>query len=496
MGVVIRQSLINSLSSYAGLALGTLNTLVLYPLAFMPDNTDYYGLIQILLNYTLIVSMFTAVGMPQVIIKFYKRLEEGVRGNLTFFGVVIPIFVIIPISLLIWYFKEPLAAWLTQNPNDEALVGTYLPLLSITVLFNVYFEIFSSVSQAHLKSILPMFLKEIGRRSMITILILLVLLDLIDFNTFVWLFTLLYPTQLLVLTIVLYRKKQLQFTTNFKGLPLKELLDFGLFSFLAFGGDLLLNRIDQFMITKYIDLENLAYYTIAFFIGNVINTPNRASTGITKPLVVNHLEKDDFTGLDKLYKLSSLGLMIASGVLFIAIVPNLIQLYQLLPLQFKGGVLVTIIIATSKLISTSNGINGMILSMSAYYRLTFWTNIALIVCTVVTNLLLIPEYGIQGAAFATMIVIVANNIWKTLFLYFKYKIWPFGRSFLIVFPWMVLVAFSFFKWTQIDISPWIGIPLRAGLGALVFLVPIYLTNLFPQMNGFIKGSLVRIKGKG
>ena len=250
MGIVLRQSLSNSFSSYAGLAIGALNTLVLYPLAFMPEHTAYYGLVQLLLNYTLIISMFTGLGMPQVLIRFYKRLEEGVRGHLTFFALLVPLFILLPLAAAILLFREPLAHWLTQNPEDELLLFRYFPLLTITVLFNVYFEVLASISQVHLRSVLPMFLKEVGRRSVVTVLIGLLLMDWIDLHSFVWLFALLYPIQLIVLAFVLLRRKRIQFSWDWRPLPLRSLLDFGLFSFLTVGGDLLLNRIDQLMIAK------------------------------------------------------------------------------------------------------------------------------------------------------------------------------------------------------------------------------------------------------
>lgn len=496
MGVIIRQSLLNSLSSYAGLALGAVNTLVLYPLAFTPEHADYYGLVQMILNYTLLVSTFTSLGVPQVMVRFHKRLEEGLHSNLGFFGLVVPFLLLIPVAVGIFVFRDSLSVWLTENPSDAGLVGKYLPLLIITVAFNVYFEIFASVSQAHLRSVLPMFLKEVGRRVVASILLLAFLFEIIDFPQFIWMFCLMFPLQFVAILLVLARKKQLKLTWGFGKLPLKALLDFGFFSFLAFGGDLLVNRIDQLMIAKYVNLESVAYYTIAFFIGNVINIPNRASGGIAKPIVVSSLENGKMDELNELYKKSSVGLTLAAGLLFVFIVPNLPQIFTLLPLTFEGGILVTFLIALSKLISTSIGLNGLILSMSPYYRVTLWINIGLLVTTVLTNLWLIPLYGIAGAAIATMIVIVFNNMWKTIFLWSKYKLLPFSRSYLSVLVWIFMVSGLFFYFTQTEVSPWLGIPVRAIVGGLTFLAPIYYFKLFPDLNTFLSNITNRLKKLG
>jgi O-antigen/teichoic acid export membrane protein len=487
MGIVLRQSLSNSFSSYAGLAIGALNTLVLYPLAFMPEHTAYYGLVQLLLNYTLIISMFTGLGMPQVLIRFYKRLEESVRGHLTFFALLVPLFILLPLATAILLFREPLAHWLTQNPEDELLLFRYFPLLTITVLFNVYFEVLASISQVHLRSVLPMFLKEVGRRSVVTVLIGLLLMDWIDLHSFIWLFALLYPIQLIVLAFVLLRRKRIQFSWGWRPLPLRSLLDFGLFSFLTVGGDLLLNRIDQLMIAKYVDLEHLAYYTIAFFIGNVINIPQRASAGIVKPLVVGHLENQRWEELREIYRTSSAGLMVASGLLMVLIIPNLPQLLELLPVSIVGGTTVVVLIASGKFLSSSLGLNSMILSMSSYYRFTLMINVGMIVATVLTNLWLIPRYGIAGAAGATLLVIVLNNIWKTTFVGLKLKLWPFSRSFFWILPWVALCTSVSLLFTQWAIDPWWGIPLRSLLCGSVFLTPVLLFRAVPVLNEWLNG---------
>ena len=295
MGVIIRQSLLNSLSSYSGLALGAVNTLILYPLAFMPENTAVFGLIQMILNYTLIISTFTAFGMPQVMVRFHQRVKEALYGELGFFGIIVPIAFLLPFGILLLVYREPLAFWLTENAEDGELLYTYLPLLVFTAAFNVYFEIFSSISQVHLRSVLPQFLKEVGRRLVATLLLLAFLLDWINTEQFIWLFCLMFPAQFVIMLFVLWRKGQLKLQRSLKGLPLRSMVDFGFFGFLTFGGELLLSRIDQLMIAKYINLENVVFYTIAFFIGNVINTPLRASLGISRPNVSAKIEREEYS---------------------------------------------------------------------------------------------------------------------------------------------------------------------------------------------------------
>tara|TARA_B110001450_G_scaffold206473_1_gene196594 strand:- start:491 stop:862 length:372 start_codon:yes stop_codon:yes gene_type:complete len=63
--------------------------------------------------------------------------------------------------------------------------------------------------------------------------------------------------------------------------------------------------------------------------------------------------------------------------------------------------------------------------------------IFLSIVTFLTNLLLIPEYGIVGASIATTISIIIYNIISFFFLLIKYKMQPFTIGTLIV----ILIAF-------------------------------------------------------
>jgi len=145
------------------------------------------------------------------------------------------------------------------------------------------------------------------------------------------------------------------------------------------------------------------------------------------------------------------------------------------------------LIASGKFLSSSLGLNSMILSMSSYYRFTLMINVGMIVATVLTNLWLIPSYGIAGAAGATLLVIVLNNIWKTAFVGLKLKLWPFSRSFFWILPWVALCTGVSLLFTQWAIDPWWGIPLRSILCGTVFMSPLLVFRAVPVLNDWLKG---------
>ena len=71
-------------------------------------------------------------------------------------------------------------------------------------------------------------------------------------------------------------------------------------------------------------------------------------------------------------------------------------------------------IGLAQLFNISTGVNGAIITNTKYYRFDLYTSVLLAIITVIANLLLIPRFGIDGAAMATAISIFLFNLTRLL----------------------------------------------------------------------------------
>lgn len=94
--------------------------------------------------------------------------------------------------------------------------------------------------------------------------------------------------------------------------------------------------------------------------------------------------------------------------------------------EYASAKWVIIILGAARLFSMSFGINHSILVITKFYRAETFLAILLLVLVVITNLILIPLYGIIGAAIGTAIAITVFNILLYLFIEVKYKLKPFS----------------------------------------------------------------------
>ena len=93
---------------------------------------------------------------------------------------------------------------------------------------------------------------------------------------------------------------------------------------------------------------------------------------------------------------------------------------------YQAGAKVVILVGLGKLIDMAFGPSSEIIGLSKYYWFNLVCVTVLAAIVVIANYLFIPRLGIIGAAYGSVIALVAYNTLKFFFLYFKLKIQPFS----------------------------------------------------------------------
>src|SRR5699024_9978259 len=90
LGVIIRQSIQNTIISYLGIILGFVATILLYP-RFL--TTDQYGLTRVLISISVICSQFAHLGVKNIVIRYFPYFQQSLesRGQLLSLTLLIPL---------------------------------------------------------------------------------------------------------------------------------------------------------------------------------------------------------------------------------------------------------------------------------------------------------------------------------------------------------------------------------------------------------------------
>ena len=438
MGIVRKQSIQNSIYFYIGLLFGALSTIVLYPNAFN-SHPEHLGLLQIIVAYSTIISTFSFLGTPKTLIRFFPKVEN--KNQLISLSFLIPIIGFLFVVLLYFLFKEPFLDFIKPQSLETKEILTYnllkenFHLVFLMVAFLSFFEVFSSLSRSLLNATIPIFLKEVFLKGMNILLLFLHWFNYIDFPLFLNLYISLYLIMTIILSISIFKTFNYTPTLVFTDLENKKLFLFGLYVLVGGASAMLVSKVDMMMIGKFIGYQEVAFYTVAFFIGNVIRVPARAIGSIATPLLAKAWERNDINEISRIYSKSSINQLIIGGLIFLGLWLNIDDGLSLLPEKFQGGRIVVLFIAFSQLFNITTGANGIIIVNSRYYKFDLYANFILLCITLYTNYLFIPDssplskydiVGINGAAFATALSVLIFNFIKLLYLYFKMKIQPFG----------------------------------------------------------------------
>jgi O-antigen/teichoic acid export membrane protein len=276
---------------------------------------------------------------------------------------------------------------------------------------------------------------------------------------------------------------------RFKRIPnLKEVLKYSILIIIAGSIAVMLLDVDKFMLGKYIEIENVAYYSVAIYIASVIGVPSRAMYQITNPITAQYLNKNQNDELRNLYKKSSLNLFIIGGLIFLLIILNINELYKIIPQEYSGGLLVVFLIGLVKLYDNLLGNNNAILFNSNYYRMVLVFGVFLIVLTVILNMIFIPIYGINGAAFATFLAVVLYNTAKLIFVSYKFKIHPLTSATAKTFVLILVLIAAFYFW-EFPFHPLLNIALKSIIVSLLYLLSVYMFELSDDISQVIRKYL-------
>ena len=347
-----------------------------------------------------------------------------------------------------------------------------------------YFEVFYSWSRVQFKSIIGNVLKEIYPRISVLLLLILVSIDLLNKEDFVWWLTGLYYLRLILMiaySFYLYTPEfSIVIPENYK-----EILSYSFYILLAGSAASFLIDIDKYMIPQKEAISQTAYYAVAVFIATVVEIPGRAMFQILNPLVAKSLNEHNFSELKNLYIKSSENLLLVSGLFFLLINLNIDSFYLLLNNEYYSNAsLVVLIISSAKLIQMSFGCGPAILATSTFYRITLPFSISMAVSVYLLNDYLIDLYGINGAAISTFIVLLVFTVLKVLYIVFKIKIQPYNlNSLKIILSIFTVYLVSYF--IKIDTNPLIEIIVRSVGIVIAYLIMIYFLGISQKLKGLL-----------
>ena len=225
--------------------------------------------------------------------------------------------------------------------------------------------------------------------------------------------------------------------------------------------------LDVVMLGMLTDTATVGLYHPAARTAGLIRAVLLAFAGIAAPMIASLHTGRESAEIGRIYNMVTrwiLGLVVPPVILFMLLPEPVLGVFGT---RFTASSNALILLTAASFLQVSFGLSSTVLAMTGYARLSLYNALGALGLQVVLNLLLIPRFGITGAALASLLVFFLLSAVRLSEVFILLKIHPFGYA----------------LWK----------PLAAGLFAAVLLVAArsWLLTL-PVFAAFLAGSLLSV----
>ncbi|UCG02017.1 MAG: flippase [Candidatus Heimdallarchaeota archaeon] len=210
----------------------------------------------------------------------------------------------------------------------------------------------------------------------------------------------------------------------------KELLSFSLPLFFIGLMQIGINRVDALLLGHFEEAQQVGIYTAAFQTCVLSAIILRSFNTIFAPIISDLFNRKKHERLELLYKAVTKWIFTLSLPIFLLILLFTKEILSIFGEKFTLGALCLIILSSGQLINSMTGSVGYMLIMIGRSGIAFFNALGVLSLQIVLSLILIPKYGIVGAAIATATSWILLNLIRLLEVFIILKIHPFKISFL------------------------------------------------------------------
>lgn len=431
VGTLARQTSWIAVLTAMGLALGFLNMSVLYPRYLQSAE---FGLTRLVVSIAIVAAQVAHLGLESTVIRYFPYFRDRERRHKGLFRVVLVIGGLgaVVAMLVLLLFHDRFAVWF----NDKSgLYGSYGLVVLPLLLAEVFFLLLRGFSRAVHRSIAPVLLREFILRLLQTVLIVLHACFALPFHVFLGAFTGTFVITAVALVVDLWRSGEFGFGRVRVRVPRRMSRSMARYSVITLSvgvAGVAAGNVDQMMIAAMLPegLEHVAHYAVAMFLASVIMVPSRAMVQPALPLLAEAWRRRDTPHIGALNR-NSTTVLITIG-LYVALCLLLAKdaIYAVMPEEYAGGRRSLMILCGANLVNLAGGLGGSIISTSRRYAFDASSGLLYLGLNVVLDYVFIRWWGMDGAAWSSLVTMLVVVAWRAAFLWTRFRLWAYdARAF-------------------------------------------------------------------
>lgn len=232
----------------------------------------------------------------------------------------------------------------------------------------------------------------------------------------------------------------------------REMLAFSLPLLITFAMRHVFSDIDTLLLGAFSSTTGpVGIYNVIYPLSELLTVPLQGFSFLFLPVISELHANRDFDQMNRLYQVVTKWIFVATFPAFavFAMFPSRI-IGVTFGSKYASGATAFVILASGFLVHTVAGLNRSSLMGIGETRVVMWVNFATAVLNVALNLVLIPPYGVLGAAVATTISYLALNGLASGVLYRRFGVNPITRATLVPITVVTIAtALGYFTVSQV-----------------------------------------------
>lgn len=416
--------------AFVGLLLGKIFAYLTRVFIARTMGPETYGLLSMGIAITSFLTIFSLFGLNLGLIRFiaYYRGKKNLRkikGSI-FSSLKISLPMSIVFSLVLFLFSEQISIFFSK-PGLFSVIQTFSLIPVFSVLMYLSFSILMGFNLIKNK----VYVVDIGKN--LSTLVFVIIFFFLGFKIFgailAFVFGFLFSA---ILGLYYVKKIILPKIKKIKGVYVgKELFLFSWPLLMVAVLLMVLSYTDVLMLGYFDTAANVGIYNAALDICILLAFIKTAFGSIFIPTISNLYSHKNIKEIRKIYKISTRWMFSAVFPLFLLLVlfPDKI-LNILFGKDFVLGSHSLMILAFGYLIDAFFGINEKTTISIGKTKVNFYLTLLAAISNIILNLILIPIYGMMGAAIAMTTALILYNLLLLLYLHRKIKIQPYDKNYL------------------------------------------------------------------
>ncbi len=369
-------------------------------------------------------------------------------------------------------------------------IGGAIALLAWAIPFTSAFLVLTSILQAYERITLMAMLRKVAQPLLMLALLLLFFWFGMRLSALIW--RMIVSNLLLGLVSFYYVRRlpslnSLAAPRDYSRVP--ALLRFGVPLFAAEIIHIFMLRSDVLMISAFLAAGQVGIYGVVVRLSGLLLVPLVSLDTIIFPMLSDYFARNDIARVGRIYRLSSHWATLASLPLFITAWVYAGDLMGLFGAEFIAGVPVLRIIIIGLCLRSLAGAVSGVLTIGGHSRLILINAAAAAVLNLTANYLLIPRWGIEGAAIATAGITAGWALLMVTQVRQIYRLQPWSLLTLRLLL-LALLTGLLFTWLPLPLPGWLRLLVGAPAITCVWLGGLLVSRSVTAADKYILARLL------